>query len=180
VHQGAVQVDVTDLQATQLTAADTGNHYEPHVQDPGQRCARGPRLSPWPHLAASSQDDLTAGVGGLADPAGYRWGGWGSNPRPANYEKPSRALRVRYLHGYHGVVPPMALIAPFARVARSTNRYTPYHGDHRLLATERYRRPRLPILYGAHFASRQGDAFPMLQTVSARRFAGRRMANRDH
>jgi hypothetical protein len=35
---------------------------------------------------------------------------------------------VRYLHGYHGVVPPTALIAPFARVARSTNRSTPYHG----------------------------------------------------
>jgi hypothetical protein len=34
--------------------------------------------------------------------------------------------------------------------------------------------------YGARFASRQDDAFPMLQTVSARRFAGRRMANRDH
>jgi len=26
----------------------------------------------------------------------------------------------------------MALIAPFARVTRSTNRSTPYHGDHRL------------------------------------------------
>ena len=34
----------------------------------------------------------------------------------------------------------MALIAPFARVARSTNRSTPYHGDHRMPATERYRR----------------------------------------
>jgi hypothetical protein len=31
----------------------------------------------------------------------------------------------------------MALIAPFARVARST----PYHGDHRMPATERYCRP---------------------------------------
>jgi hypothetical protein len=106
--------------------------------------------------------------------------GWGSNPRPADYEKPSRALRVRYLHGYHGVLPPMALIAPFARIARSTNRSTPYHGDHRLPATERYRRRRVPVLYGARFASRPDDAFPMLQTVSARRFAGRRMANRDH
>jgi hypothetical protein len=29
---------------------------------------------------------------------------------------------VRYLHRYHGAVPPMTLIALFARVARSTNR----------------------------------------------------------
>ena len=35
----------------------------------------------------------------------------------------------------------MALIAPFARVTRSTNRSTPYRGDHRMPATERYRRP---------------------------------------
>jgi hypothetical protein len=36
-------------------------------------------------------------------------------------------LRTRYLPRYHGVVPPTALIAPFARVARST----PDHGEHR-------------------------------------------------
>jgi hypothetical protein len=36
---------------------------------------------------------------------------------------------VRYLHGYHGAVPPMALIALFARVTRSTNRSTLYHGE---------------------------------------------------
>ena len=30
--------------------------------------------------------------------------------------------RAHYLHGYHGVVPLIALIAPFAQVARSTNR----------------------------------------------------------
>jgi hypothetical protein len=67
--------------------------------------------------------------------------GCDSNPRPADYEKYGPALRMRYLHRYHGVVPPMALIAPIARVTRSTNRSTPYHGDHRVPATERYRRP---------------------------------------
>ena len=45
-----------------------------------------------------------------------------------------------YLHGYHGAVPPMALIALFAQMARSTNRSTPHHGDYRMPATERYRR----------------------------------------
>ena len=70
-----------------------------------------------------------------------RWGGWGSNPRPADYEKHGPALRVRYLHGYHGVVPPIALIALLARVARSTNRSTLYHGDHRMPTTKRYRPP---------------------------------------
>jgi len=68
-----------------------------------------------------------------------QWGGWGSNPRPADYEKHGPALRVRYLHGYHGVVPQIALIAPLARMARSTNRSTPCHGHHRMPVTERYR-----------------------------------------
>ena len=40
-------------------------------------------------------------------------------------------LRMRYLHRYHQAVPPMALIALLARVARSTNRSTPDYGDHR-------------------------------------------------
>ena len=71
----------------------------------------------------------------------HEWGGWGSNPRPADYEKYGPALRVRYLHGYHGVVPPIALIALLARVARSTNRSTLYHGDHRMPTTKRYRPP---------------------------------------
>ena len=46
---------------------------------------------------------------------------------------------MRYLHRYHTAVPPMALIAPLARVARCMNRSTPYHGDHHMLVTERYR-----------------------------------------
>jgi hypothetical protein len=52
------------------------------------------------------------------------WGGWGSNPRPADYEEPGLTLRVRCLHGYHRAVPPMTLIALFAPMARSTNRST--------------------------------------------------------
>jgi len=52
------------------------------------------------------------------------WGGWGSNPRPADYENYGPALPTLYLHGYHGAVPPMALVALYARMARSTNRST--------------------------------------------------------
>jgi hypothetical protein len=63
-----------------------------------------------------------------------RWGGWGSNPRPADYEEPGTALRARCLHRYHGVVPLMTLIAPFAQMARSTNRSTLYHDDHLMLS----------------------------------------------
>jgi len=37
----------------------------------------------------------------------------------------------------------MALIAPFAQMARSTNRSTSHHGDHWVPATERYRRRRV-------------------------------------
>ena len=51
-----------------------------------------------------------------------RVGRVGLEPRPADYEKRGPALRVRYLHAYHGVVPPMTLIAPLVQVARSTNR----------------------------------------------------------
>jgi len=54
----------------------------------------------------------------------HRWGGWGSNPRPTDYEKYGPAHRTHYLHGYHGAVPPMALIALLASIARSTNRST--------------------------------------------------------
>ena len=56
--------------------------------------------------------------------ANVTWGGWGSNPRPADYENYGPALPTPYLHGYHGAVPPMALIALYARMARSTNRST--------------------------------------------------------
>jgi hypothetical protein len=52
------------------------------------------------------------------------WGGWGSNSRPADYENYGPALPTLYLHGYHVAVPPMALIALYARMARSTNRST--------------------------------------------------------
>jgi hypothetical protein len=48
----------------------------------------------------------------------------GSNPRPADYENYGPALPTLYLHGYHGAVPPMALIALYARMARSANRST--------------------------------------------------------
>jgi hypothetical protein len=68
------------------------------------------------------------------------WGGWGSNPRPADYEKYGPVHRTHYLHGYHGAVPLVTLIAPFAPMVRSTDRSTPDHGDHRMPATERYRR----------------------------------------
>jgi hypothetical protein len=53
-----------------------------------------------------------------------RGAGGGSNSRPADDEKYGSALRTLYLHGYHGSVPPMALIALFATMARSTNRST--------------------------------------------------------
>jgi hypothetical protein len=51
--------------------------------------------------------------------------GWvGSNPRPADCAKHGLTPRLRCLHGYHGVAPPVTLIAPIARVSRSTNRST--------------------------------------------------------
>jgi hypothetical protein len=71
---------------------------------------------------------------------GLKWGGLGSNPRPADYEKSGPALRALCLHRYHEVLPPVAQIAPPARVTRSTSRSTPDHGDRRILATERYLR----------------------------------------
>ena len=58
----------------------------------------------------------------------------GNNPVPS----PWLATRMPYLHRYHGAVPPMALIAPFAQVTRSTNRSTSYCGEHQTPVTERY------------------------------------------
>jgi hypothetical protein len=79
-----------------------------------------------------------------------RWDGWRSNPRPADYEKPVPALRALCLHRYHEDLPPIAQIAPLARVTRSTSRSTPDHGDRQILATERYLRrtpPRGPARF---------------------------------
>ena len=92
---------------------------------------------------------------GARDHLARSWGGWGSNPRPADYEKYGPALPTLYLHGYHGVVLTMTLIAPFAPMARSTNRSTPHHGDQRMPATERHRRPadqRVPVPDGIRSA----------------------------
>src|SRR5437667_7381678 len=92
---------------------------------------------------------------GARDYLARSWGGWGSNPRPADYEKPGPAVRVRYLHRYHEVLPPMAQIAPLARVTRSTSRSTPEHGG-RILATERYpRRSRLEAWHGLFCCGRE-------------------------
>ena len=69
------------------------------------------------------------------------WGGWGSNPRPADYEKSGSAHRTHCLHGYHGVVAPMALIAP----STDGSVHEPVHDHHseRLTSTtERHHTPR--------------------------------------
>jgi hypothetical protein len=100
------------------------------------RAGRCRVFSPW-SLARSGTD-------GSVSPEA-RWGGWGSNPRPADYEKYGPAHHTHHLHGYHEAAPLMAVIALFAPLALSTNRSTPRHGDHRMPATERYRRPRLDL-----------------------------------
>jgi len=70
----------------------------------------------FPELASRAKSQVSAGEG--------MWGGWGSNPRPADYEKPGLVHRTHYLHGYHGIAPLVVLIAPLARMAQSTNRST--------------------------------------------------------
>ena len=67
---------------------------------------------------------LASWISSNFDSSHNTWGGWGSNPRPADYENYGPALPTLYLHGYHGAVLPMAFIALYARMARSTNRST--------------------------------------------------------
>ena len=67
-------------------------------------------------LPSRAKSNVSAGEG--------MWGGWGSNPRPADYEKYGPAHRMHYLHEYHEAVPLMAPIALFAPIAQSTNRST--------------------------------------------------------
>ena len=67
------------------------------------------------------------------------WGGWGSNPRLADYEKPGPVHRVRYLHGYHGS---RAANGRDCAVCTDGSVHEPvhaFHGEHRTPATERYR-----------------------------------------
>ena len=71
-----------------------------------------------------------------------RWGGCGSNPRSADYENYGPALPTLYLRGYHGAVPPMALIALYGT---DGSVHEPVHGHHseRLTSTtERHHTPR--------------------------------------
>jgi hypothetical protein len=100
------------------------------------------------------------------------YGEWDSNQRSVDYEQPGSPLRARCLYGYRGAVPQMALIALFDPIARSTNRSTPDHGDHRMPATERQRGqgPDMPGLrqagdvvdldYRLFFIDRVEDAVP--------------------
>jgi hypothetical protein len=53
----------------------------------------------------------------------------------------------------------MALVAPVAPMARSTNRSTPHHGDHRMPTTERYR-CRHPAPTGTRVRRRTGSGSP--------------------
>ena len=94
---------------------------------------------------AASIADRHAGMEGARPGRGARCrarrtrAGPAGAPGSADYEKYGPPPRVRYLHGHHGVMPPVALIALFARVTRSTNRSTPHYSDHRMPATERHR-----------------------------------------
>jgi hypothetical protein len=72
----------------------------------------------FPGLASRAKSQVSAGEG--------IWGGWGSNPRPADYEKPGPALRARCLHGYHEVVP---LIAPNRTVCAGDSVHEPVHAS---------------------------------------------------
>jgi hypothetical protein len=62
------------------------------------------------------------------------WGGWGSNPRPADYEKYGPVHRAHYLHGYHGAVPPIALLL-LHRLAQLPVVLDGYHHRYHLAAT---------------------------------------------
>ncbi len=73
-----------------------------------------------PHASSVSELSFTRNT---REPAASV-GGWGSNPRPADYEKYGPVHRAHHLHEYHGAMPPAALIALFAPMARSTNRST--------------------------------------------------------
>jgi hypothetical protein len=133
---------------TNSNRSSTGPDCSWRVGTPEQGWTRGalPRIAAYPCIIRDRTSEMFLQLTEL-----YLWlrkvGGWGSNPRPADYEKYGPVHRTHYLHGYHGAVPPMALIAPFARVTRSTNRSTPHHGDHRMAATERYRRQACLMLW---------------------------------
>jgi hypothetical protein len=55
------------------------------------------------------------------------WGGWGSNPRPADYENYGPALPTLYLHEYHGAVPPDG---PHCTVCTDGSIHEPVHDHH--------------------------------------------------
>jgi hypothetical protein len=93
------------------------------VKDRDDRCIR--RLPDVIEGASAVQSSLASRTVSNVIQVTLRWGGWGSNPRPADYGNYGHVHSTHYLHGYHRAVSPMALIAPLARMTRSTNRSTP-------------------------------------------------------
>jgi hypothetical protein len=136
---GAAQIDPSAVARGEMAGSPKPRRRLSEVPA-AARVSRSPALVGWLPPALSS---MRVAAGNRSVAGQMPWGGWGSNPRPADYEKYGPPLRMHYLHKYHAVVPPIALIAPLARLTRSTNRSTPDHGDHRMPATERYRRPDL-------------------------------------
>jgi hypothetical protein len=51
----------------------------------------------FPEVASRAKSQVSAGEG--MHVGRVRWDGWGSNPRPADYEKPGATLQTHYLHG---------------------------------------------------------------------------------
>ena len=73
--------------------------------------------------------------------------------------------RAHYLHGWHGAMPLMTLIALGARVSRSTNRSTPGHGDRWTPTTERHRRLAIALSPAGHeFLDRYRDPVNALES----------------
>ena len=70
-----------------------------------------------PGTAEISQGWLDWVHGSEIQKVSSQWDGWGSNPRPADYEKYGLLHWMRYLHGYHEVMPTMTPITPVAPTA---------------------------------------------------------------
>jgi hypothetical protein len=145
MHDAEIRQDLVMRQVGHVSPEISQRYDHPpkqaHLAAAGQVAALVRKAGNWSRTARMFPVCSSGGVPRTRDISNVStgqdgWCGWGSNSRPADYEKPGRVRRTHYLHGYDRVVPLMAPIAVVAPMVRSTRRSTAAAPD-----------PFIPLLY---------------------------------
>ena len=132
MHDAEIRQDLVMRQVGHVSPEISQRYDHPpkqaHLAAAGQVAALVRKAGNWSRTARMFPVCSSGGVPRTRDISNVStgqdgWCGWGSNSRPADYEKPGCPRRTHYQHGYN-VVPLMAPTALVAPMARSTSRST--------------------------------------------------------